>query len=110
MSETQCGHIFVLQGKSLEILDNLCQLGKDEVKSPLLEDQVGIVGHCGALSVCVNRRLTGNAALTIAARGLRRQMSAPGNFARLQHRRENPQEIGVTYTKMDGSCSSRCLL
>ena len=36
----------MLEGKSLEILDDLCELGKDEVQGTLLKDQVGVVGDC----------------------------------------------------------------
>lgn len=46
VSEAQGGHVLVLQGKLLEVLDDLGQLGKDEIQSTLLEDQVGVVGDC----------------------------------------------------------------
>jgi hypothetical protein len=44
VGEAQGGHVLVLEGKLLEVLDNLGQLGEDEVQSTLLEDEVGIVG------------------------------------------------------------------
>lgn len=47
MGEPQCGHVLVLEGKLLEVLNDLGQLGKNEVQSTLQEDQVGIVGDCG---------------------------------------------------------------
>ncbi len=46
MGEAQGGHVLVLDGKLLEVLDNLGQLGKNEIQGTLLEDQIGIVGDC----------------------------------------------------------------
>lgn len=46
--EAQDGHVLVLDGKLLEVLDDLGQLGEDEIQSTLLEDQVGIVGDCSS--------------------------------------------------------------
>lgn len=46
MSETEGRQVLVLEGKHLQVLDNLGELGKNEVQSLLLEDEIGIVGHC----------------------------------------------------------------
>ena len=46
MSETENGHVLVLEGKCLQVLDDLCDLGEDEVKGTLNEDQIGVVGDC----------------------------------------------------------------
>jgi hypothetical protein len=45
VSEAECGQILVLKGKLLEVLDDLGELGKNEVQGTLLEDQVGVVGN-----------------------------------------------------------------
>lgn len=47
MGKAEDGHVLVLEGKLLQVLDDLGQLGEDQVQSTLLEDQVGIVGDCG---------------------------------------------------------------
>ena len=47
VGEAQGGHVLVLEGKLLEVLDDLGQLGEDEIQTTLQEDQVGIVGDCG---------------------------------------------------------------
>lgn len=44
MSEAKNGHVLVLESKRLEVLDDLGDLGEDEIQSALDEDQVGIVG------------------------------------------------------------------
>ena len=54
MGEAQGGHVLVLEGKLLKVLNDLGQLGEDEVQGTLLEDQVGVVGDWR----CVRRRLT----------------------------------------------------
>ena len=46
MSEAEGRKILMLKSKGLQVLDNLGELGKDEVKGALLEDKVGIVGDC----------------------------------------------------------------
>lgn len=46
VGEAQGGHVLVLEGKILKVLDDLGQLGQNEVQGTLLEDQVGIVGDC----------------------------------------------------------------
>jgi hypothetical protein len=45
VGEAQGGHILILEGKFLKVLDDLRELGEDEIQSALLEDQVGIVGN-----------------------------------------------------------------
>jgi hypothetical protein len=44
VGEAQGGQVLVLEGKLLKVLDDLGQFGEDEIQSPLLEDQVGVVG------------------------------------------------------------------
>jgi hypothetical protein len=46
VGEAQGGHVLVLEGKLLEVLDDLGELGKNEIQGTLQEDQVGIVGDC----------------------------------------------------------------
>ncbi len=46
VGEAQGGQALVLEGKLLKVLDDLGQFGEDEIQSPLLEDQVGVVGDC----------------------------------------------------------------
>lgn len=36
----------MLNGKGLQVLDDLGKLGEDEVEGSLLEDEIGIVGDC----------------------------------------------------------------
>ena len=55
VSEAQGGHVLVLEGKLLKVLDDLGQLGQNEVQSTLLEDQVGIVGDCNNISLWYSR-------------------------------------------------------
>lgn len=50
VGEAQGGHVLVLDGKLLQVLDDLGQLGEDEVQGTLLEDQVGVVRDCGVLA------------------------------------------------------------
>ena len=47
VGEAQGGHVLVLKGKLLEVLDDFGQLGEDEIQTTLQEDQVGIVGDYG---------------------------------------------------------------
>ena len=70
MSEAQSRHIFVLEGKLLEVLDNLGQLGENEVQGTLLEDQVGIVGDCEMRQMRLRSCEDADAGLTIAAGSL----------------------------------------
>jgi lipid-binding SYLF domain-containing protein len=56
VGKTQSGHILVLEGKLLKVLDDLGELGEDEVQSTLLEDQVGIVGNCLACQWVIQGR------------------------------------------------------
>lgn len=53
VGEAQGRHVLVLEGKLLKVLDDLGQLGKNEIQGALLEDQVGVVGDWS----CVRRRL-----------------------------------------------------
>jgi len=48
VSEAKGGSVLVLEGKLLKVLDDLGELGKDEIQGALLEDQVGVVGDCEA--------------------------------------------------------------
>jgi hypothetical protein len=52
VGEAQGGHVLVLEGKLLEVLDDLGELGKNKIQGTLQEDQVGIVGDC-EVSGCV---------------------------------------------------------
>ena len=45
MGETESGEVFVLEGKLLKVLNDLGELGKDEIECALLEDQVGVIGN-----------------------------------------------------------------
>jgi hypothetical protein len=45
--EAEGRHVLVLEGKLLQVLDDLGQLGEEEIQRTLLEDQIGIVGDCG---------------------------------------------------------------
>jgi hypothetical protein len=47
VGEAKGGHVLVLEGKFLEVLDDLGQLGEDEIQTTLEEDQVGVIGDCG---------------------------------------------------------------
>jgi len=46
VSETERGEVLMLNGKGLQVLDDLGKLGEDEVEGSLLEDEIGIVGDC----------------------------------------------------------------
>jgi hypothetical protein len=50
VSEAKGGHVLVLEGELLQVLDDFSQLGQDEVQSAFLEDQVGVVGDLTGLA------------------------------------------------------------
>lgn len=51
MRKAQSRQILVLQRKQLEVLNNLGQLGEDEIQGLLLEDQVGVIGNCRRVNI-----------------------------------------------------------
>lgn len=51
VGEAKGGGVLVLEGELLEVLDDLGQLGEDEIKSLLDKDQVGVIGDCYSKSV-----------------------------------------------------------
>ena len=70
MSEAQSRHVLVLDGKLLEVLDDLGQLGENEVQGTLLEDQVRIVGDCEMGQMRLRSCEDADATLTVAAGSL----------------------------------------